>query len=64
MTIKKLKIEETTESEAFHATYENAMAVIRELHEKFWVEALYSATKNDDSFKMLYRSDLPDLGRS
>ncbi len=47
---QKLKIEETTESEAFHATYENAMAVIRELHEKFGGSTLFGNEK-DDSFK-------------
>lgn len=47
---QKLKIEDTTESEAFHATYENAMAVIRELHEKFGGSTLFGNEK-DDSFK-------------
>lgn len=45
-----LKIEETTGKEAFHATYENAMEVIRELHEKFGGGTLFGNEK-DDSFK-------------
>lgn len=47
---QELKIEDTTGNEAFHATYENAMAVIRELHEKFGGSTLFGNEK-DDSFK-------------
>lgn len=47
---QKLKIEETTEKEAFHATYDNAMEVIRELHRKFGGSNLFGNEK-DDSFK-------------
>ena len=45
-----LKIEDTTDGESFHATYENAMIVIRELHEKFGGSTLFGNEK-DDSFK-------------
>lgn len=47
---QELKIEETTKKEEFHATYENAMEVIRELHEKFGGNTLFGNEK-DDSFK-------------
>lgn len=47
---QELKIEETTKKEEFHATYENAMEVIRELHEKFGGSTLFGNEK-DDSFK-------------
>lgn len=47
---QELKIEDTTSKEAFHATYENAMEVIRELHEKFGGSTLFGNEK-DDSFK-------------
>ncbi|MGM9817193.1 MAG: RhuM family protein [Lepagella sp.] len=47
---QELKIEDTTGTEAFHATYENAMEVIRELHEKFGGSNLFGNEK-DDSFK-------------
>lgn len=47
---QELKIEDTTGKEAFHATYENAMEVIRELHEKFGGSSLFGNEK-DDSFK-------------
>ncbi len=47
---QKLKIEDTTGRESFHATYENAMEVIRELHEKFGGSTLFGNEK-DDSFK-------------
>lgn len=47
---QELKIEETTSKESFHATYENAMIVIRELHEKFGGSTLFGNEK-DDSFK-------------
>ncbi|MDE6229209.1 MAG: virulence protein RhuM/Fic/DOC family protein [Muribaculaceae bacterium] len=45
-----LKIEDTTGNETFHATYENAMEVIRELHSKFGGSTLFGNEK-DDSFK-------------
>lgn len=45
-----LKIEDTTGKESFHATYENAMEVIRDLHEKFGGSTLFGNEK-DDSFK-------------
>ncbi len=47
---QELKIEDTTSKESFHATYENAMEVIRELHEKFGGSTLFGNEK-DDSFK-------------
>lgn len=47
---QELKIEDTTGKEAFHATYENAKEVIRELHEKFGGSTLFGNEK-DDSFK-------------
>lgn len=47
---QELKIEGTTGKEFFHATYENAMEVIRELHEKFGGSTLFGNEK-DDSFK-------------
>lgn len=47
---QELKIEDTTGKEEFHATYENAMEVIRELHEKFGGSTLFGNEK-DDSFK-------------
>lgn len=47
---QELTIEETTKKEEFHATYENAMEVIRELHEKFGGSTLFGNEK-DDSFK-------------
>lgn len=47
---QELKIEDTTGKELFHATYENAMEVIRELHEKFGGSTLFGNEK-DDSFK-------------
>lgn len=47
---QELKIEETTPKEAFHATYDNAMEVIRELHNKFGGSNLFGNEK-DDSFK-------------
>lgn len=47
---QELKIEDTTGKEAFHATYDNAMEVIRELHEKFGGSTLFGNEK-DDSFK-------------
>ena len=47
---QELKIEETTGNEAFHATYESAMEVIRELGEKIGSSTLFGNEK-DDSFK-------------
>lgn len=47
---QKLKIEDTTGREVFHATYEKAMEVIDELHEKFGGSPLFGNEK-DDSFK-------------
>ena len=47
---QELKIEDTTKKEEFLATYENAMEVIRELHEKFGGSSLFGNEK-DDSFK-------------
>lgn len=47
---QELKIEDTTGNETFRATYENAMEVIRELHEKFGGSTLFGNEK-DDSFK-------------
>lgn len=47
---QELKIEDTTCKESFHATYENAMEVIRKLHEKFGGSTLFGNEK-DDSFK-------------
>ena len=45
-----LTIEDTTNRAPFHATYDNAMEVIRELHEKFGGGTLFGNEK-DDSFK-------------
>lgn len=47
---QELKIEQTTGNESFHATYDSAMKVIRELHEKFGGSELFGNEK-DDSFK-------------
>ncbi|MDE7387886.1 MAG: virulence protein RhuM/Fic/DOC family protein [Muribaculaceae bacterium] len=47
---QELKIEDTTGKESFHATYDNAMDVIRELHKKFGGSTLFGNEK-DDSFK-------------
>ena len=44
-----LKIEKTTCPERFHATYENAMAVIQELKTKFGESSLFGNEK-DQSF--------------
>lgn len=46
---QQLSIEATTTTERFHATYENAMEVIRGLHEKFGGSALFGNEK-DGSF--------------
>lgn len=47
---QELTIEETTKKEEFYVTYENAMEVIRELHEKFGGSTLFGNEK-DDFFK-------------
>lgn len=47
---QKLTIERTTGKEEFHATYQNAMDVIRELKEKFGSNSLFGNEK-DASFK-------------
>lgn len=47
---QELTIEKTTLRAAFHATYENAMEVICQLHEKFGGSPLFGNEK-DDSFK-------------
>lgn len=47
---QELTIEQTTGSEAFHATYESAMKVIQSLHDKFGGSELFGNEK-DDSFK-------------
>lgn len=47
---QELSIENTTGNEPFHATYENAIEVIRGLHEKFGGSDLFGNEK-DDSFK-------------
>ncbi|MBR5056791.1 MAG: virulence protein RhuM/Fic/DOC family protein [Bacteroidales bacterium] len=45
-----LKIEQTSGPERFHATYDNAMAVIRELKAKFGESSLF-ANEKDQSFR-------------
>ena len=47
---ERLAIERTTQAEPFRATYENAMAEIRRLHEKFGGSQWFGNEK-DDSFK-------------
>ena len=47
---QQLTIEETTANADFHATYDNAMEVIRRLHKKFGGSELFGNEK-DDSFK-------------
>ncbi|MDE5609968.1 MAG: virulence protein RhuM/Fic/DOC family protein [Bacteroidales bacterium] len=47
---QELKIEETTSRETFHISYDSAIKVIRELHEKFGVSELFGNEK-DESFK-------------
>ena len=47
---ERLSIKETTKTEKFHATYENAMAAIRSLKSKFGGSALFGHEK-DESFK-------------
>lgn len=43
---QELKIEDITGKESFHATYENAMEVIHELHEKFGGSPLFGNEKD------------------
>ena len=47
---ERLSIDKTTKEEPFHATYDNAMAAINGLREKFGGSALFGNEK-DDSFK-------------
>jgi len=47
---ERLTIERTTSKEPFRATYENAMAEIRRLHDKFGGSKWFG-NENDDSFK-------------
>jgi len=47
---QQLAIDKTTPEEKFHATYENAMAAIRTLKEKFG-ESRWFGNEKDDSFK-------------
>ena len=47
---QQLSVEQTTNEEKFHATYEGAMNVIRELKEKFGGSKWF-ANEKDDSFK-------------
>ena len=47
---QRLTIEKTTKEESFHATYENAMAEINQLREKYGGSVLFGNEK-DDSFK-------------
>ena len=47
---ERLTIDKTTKQETFHATYENAMAAISGLREKFGGSSLFGNEK-DDSFK-------------
>ena len=47
---QRLTIQETTQEEPFHATYENAMKEINRLREKFGGSVLFGNEK-DDSFK-------------
>jgi len=47
---QQLAVEQTTNEEKFHATYENAMAAIQSLKEKFG-ESQWFANEKDDSFK-------------
>lgn len=47
---QQLSLEQTTNEEKFHATYEGAMNVIRELKEKFGGSRWF-ANEKDDSFK-------------
>ena len=47
---QRLKVEETTQEDKFHATYENAMEAIKTLRDKFGGSTLFGNEK-DDSFK-------------
>ncbi|MDR1170151.1 MAG: virulence RhuM family protein, partial [Prevotellaceae bacterium] len=47
---QQLAVEKTTESDKFHATYDNAMAAIAQLKQKFGGSSLF-ANEKDDSFK-------------
>lgn len=47
---QRLSIRQTTQKEKFHATYENAMQVIRGLEKKFGSRSLF-ANEKDESFK-------------
>lgn len=47
---QQFEVSQTTNEEKFHATYENAMAAIRSLKEKFGKSDLF-ANEKDDSFK-------------
>jgi hypothetical protein len=47
---QQLAVEETTESDAFHATYDSAMAAIAQLKQKFGGSSLFAHEK-DESFK-------------
>lgn len=58
---QELTIEKTTPKEAFHATYENAMEVIQQLHEKFGGSPLFGNEK-DGSFKSSIRQIYQTFG--
>lgn len=47
---QQLTVEQTTQKELFHATYDNAMAAIQQLKEKFG-ESRWFGNEKDDSFK-------------
>jgi len=47
---QQLTVEQTTQKELFHATYDNAMAAIQQLKEKFG-ESRWVGNEKDDSFK-------------
>lgn len=47
---QRMTVKDTTQEEKFHATYENAMAAINGLREKFGGSSLFGNEK-DDSFK-------------
>lgn len=47
---QQLKVEQTTQEERFHATYDNAMAAIQQLKEKFG-ESRWFGNEKDDFFK-------------
>ena len=58
---QKLKIEQITGQEAFHATYESAIEVIRQLYDKFGGSELFGNEK-DDSFKSSIRQIYQTFG--